>query len=112
VKGLKGFLQLEAIGYDRWWMGKLHPMLACAPVRPTVRMIGGDHDEPFVLDFSKANRKGSRGVMMRFALSPGLYRVHERTSWRHGTEYTIEVDQDGQIRRCTDRSQGQDCIPF
>jgi hypothetical protein len=109
---MKGFLQLEAIGYDRWWMGKLHPMLACGPVRPTVRMIGGDRDEPFVLDFSKANRKGSRGVMMRFALSPGLYRVHERTSWHGADDYTIEVDDKGQIHRCPNGCQGPDHIPF
>lgn len=43
------------------------------------------------IDYSQANKIGSRGVYLYYALKPGLYEVNERTSWTKVQRYFIRV---------------------
>jgi hypothetical protein len=43
-------------------------------------------------DYSRANSIGSRGVYEYFALSDGLYEIHERLTWKHTRRYFICVE--------------------
>ncbi len=38
-------------------------------------------------DYSQANSMGSRGVYLRFLLSPGVYQVHRKLSWKSERTY-------------------------
>lgn len=46
------------------------------------------------IDYSQANSVGSRGVYLYYALTPGAYLVHERTSWRHTRTYYLLVEDE------------------
>lgn len=49
-------------------------------------------------DYSKANRKGSRGVYRWFVLESGkLYQVHARMSWKNSGRYFCAVTETGDI---------------
>ena len=51
-------------------------------------------------DYSKANSKGSRGVMLCFVLeSDTLYEVHSRISWRNSETYFAAVAEGGSLYR-------------
>lgn len=55
---------------------------------------------PSQRDYSKANSKGSRGVMLCFILeSDRLYEVHSRISWRNSETYYAAVSEDGSVYR-------------
>lgn len=55
---------------------------------------------PSQRDYSKANSKGSLGVMLCFILeSDRLYEVHSRISWRNSETYYAAVAEDGSVYR-------------
>ena len=43
-------------------------------------------------DYGRANSIGSRGVYEYFALSDGLYEVHERPTWKRTRRYFVRVE--------------------
>lgn len=112
-------LKLEIIG-DNYFSYKRD--LAKGEARETPRMeryaemMGRDKTQPWIAritgldkkygfkreflhgqrDYSGANSIGSRGVYEYFALSDGLYEVHERATWKRTRRYFIRV-QDTEI---------------
>lgn len=72
-------------------------------MRPWVaRLIGLDERfgaaREFVnaqIDYSRANGTGSRGVYLYFLLTPGVYEVNARTSWKSTRRYYIRATDDG-----------------
>lgn len=51
-------------------------------------------------DYSKANSKGSRGVILCFVLEiERLYEVHSRISWRSSETYFAAVAETGSVYR-------------
>jgi hypothetical protein len=42
-------------------------------------------------DWSQAKTTGSRGIFVYYALSPGIYEINERTSWKRVRRYFIRV---------------------
>ena len=49
-------------------------------------------------DYSGANSRGTRGVMVRFILDDSaIYRVKEPVSWRNCAHYFAAVDADGAV---------------
>lgn len=107
-------LRLEIIG-DNYYSYKRD--LAKGEARKTPRMeryaemMGRDKTQPWMAritgldkkygfgreflhgqrDYSKSNSIGSRGVYEYFALSDGLYEVHERPTWKRTRRYFIQV---------------------
>lgn len=47
------------------------------------------------IDYSQANSKGSRGVYLYFTLSPGVYEVYARLSWKRSKRYFVRANDDG-----------------
>lgn len=53
-------------------------------------------------DYSKANSRGTRGVMVNYIIESGaLYRVKEPVSWRSVAHYFVTVTADGGLLRMT-----------
>lgn len=51
-------------------------------------------------DYSQANSKGTRGVMVVYTLEQGvIYRVKAPTSWRSSSQFFAVVDDDGSVLR-------------
>lgn len=46
-------------------------------------------------DYQHANSVGSRGIFAYYILDPGLYEVHERTSWKSQRRFFLRVSPDG-----------------
>lgn len=67
--------------------------------RPWVaRLTGLDEHYGFVrsfvrgqIDYSRANRSGSRSVYLYYHLRDGLYEVNERTTWNKSQRYFLRV---------------------
>lgn len=57
--------------------------------------------EKGIKDFSEANSVGSRGVQLRYALSPGLYEVKAREAWKTSRRYFLRVNGDGTAQEIT-----------
>lgn len=52
------------------------------------------------IDYSEANSKGSRGVMLHYVLKPGeVYEVNAPSSWRRNDRYFCRVSDSGEIVR-------------
>lgn len=53
-------------------------------------------------DYAAANSRGSRGVMLSYALEEGpIYEIKQRTSWRHVDRWFLRI-WDGKRRRMTE----------
>jgi hypothetical protein len=70
--------------------------------RPWVKRLtkkGGHLEREFMngqIDYSQANRTGSRGVYLYFYLPAGVYEINERCSWTRVRRYYCRVER-GQI---------------
>jgi hypothetical protein len=56
---------------------------------------GGSFHREFVraqIDYSRANKTGSRGVYLYYPLQDGLYEVNKRESWTKVRRYFIRVE--------------------
>ena len=108
-------LKLEIIG-DNYFAYKRDLANGAAHENPRVEkygeMMGRDRIRPWVArvtgfdkkygfkrefqrgqrDYSKANSIGSRGVYEYFALSDGIYEVHERLTWKRTRRYFVRVE--------------------
>jgi len=54
-----------------------------------------------ITDYSRSNGVGSRGVVCRYILSPGVYEVNAWQSWRGRDRYFARVTDGGEVRRIT-----------
>jgi hypothetical protein len=52
----------------------------------------GSREIAGIKDYSIATGAGSRGVMIHYFLSPGIYEVNERVSWQNARAYFIQVE--------------------
>lgn len=115
---MKAQVSLEYIGYGdnasankqmRFLSGLLEEKIDYQPIykKPWVAKIVGLDPQykyartflPSVLDFSKTNSVGTRGVYMRFILESGFfYEINERVSWKNWTRYFCKVDSYGDIK--------------
>lgn len=48
--------------------------------------------QTYYKDYSRANSTGSRGIYIYFALDPGVYEIHERTTWKRTRRYFVRVE--------------------
>ena len=110
-------LKIEAIGHHdytrmRLWCGVLYEsgLKNCAKMlgqpsdfkRWGVWEIDGTKQREIYgrTDYKKANRNGSRGVIIWYQLEGGKrYLVKSPTSWKNTDEYICHVEQDGTIVR-------------
>ena len=46
-------------------------------------------------DYSRANSTGERGIYAQYILTPGVYEVQERVSWKNARRYFLRVAEDG-----------------
>jgi hypothetical protein len=53
------------------------------------------------IDFTHANSTGSRGIMLYFALAPGVYEVYARVSWTRSRRYFCQAHEDTSITEIT-----------
>ncbi len=60
-------------------------------------------------DYAKANSKGSRGIYVSYFLSPGIYEVKHKTSWKHTEKYYCIVTDKGEIEKI-DKSDVEICL--
>ncbi len=79
----------------RPWVARVIPIPGSEGYRR--EMIAYQHK-----DYSRANSVGSRGVYAYYLLSPGVYEIHQRTSWKHGEQYYLQVKEDGTKQRLGD----------
>lgn len=101
-------LALEWIGEDHHWVNR-----ACGlPYDgPWVARIKWDSEHERIKrefvrgqkDYSAANSVGSRGVMLYFAIEPGLYEVKARTSWKNSKRYFMVVEGPEQTRELSNQ---------
>jgi hypothetical protein len=115
---MRAALALEWIGYDQAPLGRAahgHAIerhghwQATDTSRPWVARITGPDTRyglarRFVegqIDFSQANSVGSRGVMLYFALAPGVYEVYARVSWTRSRRYFCQAHEDASITEMT-----------
>lgn len=112
---MRHHLKLEAIGdADAQFMklvravypSLLGERLDIKPPRPWVARITGP-DPKFGLkrefqkakmDYSRANRAGTRGIYANYFLSDGIYEVYKMTSWRGRDRHFIRV-RNGEAER-------------
>lgn len=80
------------------------------------RLIGLDEKFGFAREFmrgqadwSQAKMTGSRGIFMYYPLTPGIYEINERLSWKHTRRYFIRVDDDIIITEIT-REEAIRCL--
>lgn len=94
--------EFDNVGYARY-MGR-------DKSNPWVARLTGFDDEYFFKrefvrgqrDFSCAKMTGSRGVYVYYALTPGLYEVNERISWKHVSRWFCQV-KNGEIIKLSKR---------
>lgn len=80
--------------YPRPWVARL-----TGYQRREDRVFGQFHRE-FLSgqrDFTSANRSGSRGIFLYYALNPGLYEINDRVSWSSVRRYFVRVSEDGTL---------------
>lgn len=124
---LRAVITLEFIGEDRWAYRaakRQHPerrnnrfdnyeALRPGPLhlsKPWVARIVGrgprydGMEREFLdgqIDYSGANSTGSRGVMLYYAVPPGLYEVNARETWTRSRRYFVLVDDEARMREVT-----------
>ncbi|MBF6592642.1 MAG: hypothetical protein IVW57_19200 [Ktedonobacterales bacterium] len=87
--------KLAAQGVDK----RTRDMLSMGVARPWVaRLTGIDARFGFARefqhgqkDYSQANGVGSRGVYLCYALTDGVYEVHDRVTWQRSRRYFVRV---------------------
>jgi hypothetical protein len=92
-------------------------LLESGVARPWVaRLVGLDARYGFARewvrghwDYSHVNSTGSRGIYLIYALSPGLYEVNERTSWRRSRRFYLRVAEDATLREIS-REEVRQCL--
>lgn len=62
-----------------------------------------------MIDYSKSNSVGSRGVYLYFILSPGFYEVKERISWKNSRRYFLCVE-DSDHQREVEKWEVEVCL--
>lgn len=107
--GLLYAFRLEAIGDDAWQRQRQSRLAGqmyvpsrlrdMRPERPWVALINGlcpkyEFHRGFLrgaVDYREADKRGSRGVYLYFALPPGLYEVYERLDHHRSRRYFVQV---------------------